>query len=100
MVMIYTSLNALIILTLLTLFTLCIQRQHFLISLLALEATILTLVILSISNVGSEITTDLFYVLIILTFGACEARLGLALLVSITRIFGSDLVKSLAINKC
>lgn len=98
--MIYSSLNIFIVFTLITLLTLCFQRYHFLISLLALEATILTLVILSLFNVGFENRSNIFYVLVILTFGACEASLGLALLVSITRIFGRDLIKSLSINKC
>ena len=38
--------------------------------------------------------------LVILTLGAAEARIALALLASITQRFGSDMIKSLSINKC
>lgn len=38
--------------------------------------------------------------IIILTFGACEARLGLRIIVLISRTYGSDKLNSLTINKC
>lgn len=37
---------------------------------------------------------------IILTIGACEARLGLSILVIMSRSYGSDLIKSVSTNKC
>lgn len=38
--------------------------------------------------------------IIILTIRVVEARLGLSLLVIISRKHGSDIIKSLTINKC
>lgn len=76
--------------------TLVIQRRHLLIALLALEGVILTLTILIIIQSPQE----LFFALVILTFGACEARLGLACLVAITRSYGNDLFNSIIISKC
>nr|UZT27125.1 NADH dehydrogenase subunit 4L [Sternaspis buzhinskajae] len=79
------------------LFALMIQRKHFLMVLLTLEAVVL-LFSLSIPLILS--TPNLFMVLIILSLGACEASLGLALLVLMTRSYASDLIKALSINKC
>lgn len=81
-------------------FTFLIQRHHFLISLFSLEGIILILVAmiplsLSISNIPA-ITVSI----IILTFGACEASLGLRLIVIISRYYGRDILKSLTTNKC
>lgn len=79
---------------------LLIQRSHFLIRLLCLEGIILRtvlfvpLIIYSYSLILPTIR------IIILTFGACEARLGLRLLVKISRSYGSDIISSLSINKC
>lgn len=81
-------------------FTFLIQRQHFLMSLFSLEGIILTLVAiipltLSLSNMPIATIR-----IILLTFGACEARLGLSLIVIISRYYGRDIFKSLSINKC
>lgn len=38
--------------------------------------------------------------IIILTFGACEASLGLRLIVLISRYYGRDILKSLNSIKC
>lgn len=80
--------------------TFIIQQQHFLISLFSLEGIILTLVALiplslSISNIPIATIR-----IILLTFGACEARLGLRLIVIISRYYGRDLFKSITLNKC
>ncbi len=75
--------------------TIVIQRQHLLITLLALEGVILTL-----SFIVRLFYRELFFILILLTFGACEASLGLACLVSITRRYGNDLFNSLISAKC
>jgi len=69
-------------------------------SLLYLEGIILRIVILyptSIMAINIPSTTS---ALILLTFGACEARLGLRLLVKISRHYGSDTLSNLALNKC
>jgi len=76
------------------------HQSHLLISLLSLEGVILTVVLFvpyTIRIVGNPSAT---LTIILLTFGACEARLGLSLIVLMSRIHGSDIVKSLTINKC
>lgn len=80
--------------------SLLIQRKHLLISLLSLEAIILSLACLIIFSIGRITQWDPFLFIIILTFGACEARLGLSLLVVTTRSIGSDIVNSLTSSKC
>nr|YP_010574748.1 NADH dehydrogenase subunit 4L [Doris odhneri]UZI00319.1 NADH dehydrogenase subunit 4L [Doris odhneri] len=68
-------------------------NMHILILLISLEAMMLSLLtfILSFSFVYS---TGFHFFLILLTFAACEAALGLALLVSILRLRGNDYVTS------
>jgi NADH-ubiquinone oxidoreductase chain 4L len=83
-----------------TIITTILQRRHILITLLCLEATTLTLTITAIQYIGDTIQIDIFFFIIILTIGATEARIGLALLISISRKSGSDIVKSLTIRKC
>ena len=80
--------------------TFLLQHKHFLISLFSLEGIILTLVAiipltLTVSNMPIATIS-----IIILTFGACEARLGLSLIVIMSRYYGRDIFKSLNTNKC
>ena len=65
-------------------------------ALIALEGVILTLTLLIIVQTPQE----LFFALITLTFGACEASLGLACLVAITRSHGNDLFNTIISSKC
>lgn len=80
--------------------TFIIQQNHLLMSLLALEGITLRLVLV----VPLILTLNLLPVsascVIILSLGACEASLGLALLVSAARSTGSDILNTLSINKC
>ena len=74
-----------------------IQRQHVLMCLIALEGVILTLSLMYIVQ-GCEV--ELFILFILLTFGACEASLGLACLVCIIRSYGRDIFSILKTLKC
>jgi len=85
------------LLVLITLTCVILQRIHLLIALLALEAIILRLVFILI------VLTDtrwVIFVIVILTFGACEASLGLACITAIRRSYGNDRLNSLSLNKC
>lgn len=85
----------------LTLAALILQRTHLLIALLCLEGIILTLVLLIPSFLYlSRINNILVFALIILTLGACEARVGLSILVNMSRSYGRDILKSVSTNKC
>lgn len=76
------------------------QRRHVLICLLSLEATILSLAFALTILFAPLQNVDLFYCIVILSFAACEAAVALAVLVIITRSFGSDLINSVNLNKC
>jgi len=65
-----------------------IQRNHLLVSLIALESIILILVFGIIINRGVGLEVIIMHIL--LCFAACEASLGLACLISIVRFLGSD----------
>jgi NADH-ubiquinone oxidoreductase chain 4L len=80
--------------------TLVIQQNHLLISLLALEGITLRLVLIVPLTLTLNIIPLAFLCVIILTMGACEARLGLALIVSASRVTGNDTVNSISVNKC
>nr|YP_010944244.1 NADH dehydrogenase subunit 4L [Nectoneanthes uchiwa]YP_010944257.1 NADH dehydrogenase subunit 4L [Nectoneanthes multignatha]WLW41610.1 NADH dehydrogenase subunit 4L [Nectoneanthes uchiwa]WLW41623.1 NADH dehydrogenase subunit 4L [Nectoneanthes multignatha] len=73
------------------------QRNHLLMALLALEAMILGLIIMIIIMTNSS---WLMFIITILTFGACEASLGLACMTAMSRSYGNDHINSLNINKC
>nr|AXJ93311.1 NADH dehydrogenase subunit 4L [Nereis sp.] len=74
-----------------------IQRQHLLMILLALEAMVLGIVLMIISLLNS---TWLMLIIMILTFGACEASLGLACMTAMSRSYGNDHLNSMLSNKC
>ena len=91
--------TALLISARITLAALLRQRTHLLIVLLALEATIVAIIIaLALIGLkrGDRIEPLVF---VLLTIGACEASLGLSLLVAIVRTFGNDLIKSITTHK-
>ena len=94
--MFYTFRIIITIIRFIGLFTFIIQRHHLLIALLSLEGVILSIVLFLILNFSS---VDSFICIIILTFGACEARLGLACLVLLIRRIGSDQLSILTIVK-
>ena len=76
------------------------QRRHVLISLLSLEAVILCLTLSVGIFMGRSFNMDCYYCLVVLTFGACEARVALAVLVLVTRSYGRDILSSLSLRKC
>nr|YP_010701992.1 NADH dehydrogenase subunit 4L [Huananpotamon koatenense]WCL18754.1 NADH dehydrogenase subunit 4L [Huananpotamon koatenense] len=74
-------------------------HKHLLNSLLSLEFMMLGvywLLMLQVSNVGSEV----YFVLFFLTLVACEGALGLSLLVFIVRSHGSDYFSVINILEC
>nr|ALS46289.1 NADH dehydrogenase subunit 4L [Glycera fallax] len=83
--------------TMFTILTMAAQRRHLLMALLALESVMLTLTLIVIMTFSSN---ELFMSFILLTVAACEASLGLACLVIMTRSYGNDLFKSLSLSKC
>ena len=81
------------------LITLSLQRKHFLGILLSLEAATLNLFII-IFIISNNITYEGQNSLILITLGACEASLGLAILVAVIRSKGNDYVSRFNLQKC
>nr|WIM50756.1 NADH dehydrogenase subunit 4L [Conus ventricosus] len=82
-----------------SLLTLSLQYKHLLSILLSLEAVTMSLFVLMFS-MSSNITLMGETSLILITLGACEASLGLAILVAIIRAEGNDYVSSFSMHKC
>uniref|UniRef100_A0AB38ZFZ0 NADH-ubiquinone oxidoreductase chain 4L n=1 Tax=Lumbriclymenella robusta TaxID=3138170 RepID=A0AB38ZFZ0_9ANNE len=84
----------------LSLLTLMHQRKSLLMSLLSLEAMILTLVLYCGLTVATSYQVEPHTCLIMLILGACEASLGLALLVSLMRMHGKEMIEVTIASKC
>uniref|UniRef100_A0AAU6QGA8 NADH-ubiquinone oxidoreductase chain 4L n=1 Tax=Prionospio multibranchiata TaxID=3050093 RepID=A0AAU6QGA8_9ANNE len=95
-----STLLPLLAITFFSLMSFVCQRQHILMCLLSLEAALLSLAFTSTIVFATLNSLDMFYCIIILTFGACEAAVALAVLVTVTRTCGSDLIKAVNMNKC
>nr|YP_009258350.1 NADH dehydrogenase subunit 4L [Conus capitaneus]ANH79447.1 NADH dehydrogenase subunit 4L [Conus capitaneus] len=82
-----------------SLLTLSLQYKHLLSILLSLEAVTMSLFVLMFS-MSSNISLMGETSLILITLGACEASLGLAILVAVIRAEGNDYVSSFSMHKC
>lgn len=80
---------------------LLIYRSHLMSSLLCLEGLILSLfVLITITILASHLTLTNILPIILLVFAACEAALGLSLLVAVSNTYGVDHVQNLNLLKC
>nr|YP_097084.1 NADH dehydrogenase subunit 4L [Rhyacotriton variegatus]AAU20521.1 NADH dehydrogenase subunit 4L [Rhyacotriton variegatus] len=80
---------------------LMLHRIHLLSALLCLEGMMLALFIaMSIWSKQVEILSFFSMPVFMLTFSACEAGTGLALMVATTRTHGSDHLKNLNLLQC
>src|SRR6218665_4195182 len=97
----YNSIIILVfLLPLVAILNLISNQAHFLLTLLSLEGIILRLVLFVPLTLSVLSATNTSVSVILLTFGVCEARIGLSLIVLISRSFGTDILNSLTINKC
>nr|YP_009255777.1 NADH dehydrogenase subunit 4L [Placobdella lamothei]CVK87334.1 NADH dehydrogenase subunit 4L [Placobdella lamothei] len=88
------------LLPLIALLNFMLHKAHFLHLLLCLEIiTLSMLMFLSMGFLSANIPAPLISV-VVLTLGACEASLGLTLLVLMVRLFGNDLMKNISLSKC
>nr|UEP17944.1 NADH dehydrogenase subunit 4L [Sydaphera spengleriana] len=78
---------------------LSMQYKHLLSVLLSLEAAAMSLFMMLFSF-SNNICYSGQSSLIFITLGACEASLGLAILVTIIRAQGNDYVSSFSMQKC
>nr|YP_010713622.1 NADH dehydrogenase subunit 4L [Naria miliaris]WDA98754.1 NADH dehydrogenase subunit 4L [Naria miliaris] len=81
------------------LLTLSLQYKHFLSVLLSLEAATMNLFIMLFALTNNTAFSGQAS-LILITLGACEASLGLAVLVAVIRSRGNDYVSSFSSQKC
>ena len=77
-----------------------LNKNHLLISLLYLESFMLALVLLLPISYTIFSSCTIHSSVVILSIAACEARIGLALIVAISRTYGSDIINILSLNKC
>lgn len=78
-----------------------IFRSHLISTLLCLEGIILSLfIIISIVTLNSNSILSIPIPIIILVFAACEAAVGLALLVKVSNTYGTDYVQNLNLLQC
>nr|YP_009340701.1 NADH dehydrogenase subunit 4L [Typhlomys cinereus]APQ47843.1 NADH dehydrogenase subunit 4L [Typhlomys cinereus] len=75
--------------------------SHLMSTLLCLEGMMLSLFIITASlTLNSHFLLAFMLPITILVFAACEAAVGLALLVMISNTYGSDFVQNLNLLKC
>nr|YP_010165880.1 NADH dehydrogenase subunit 4L [Lutreolina crassicaudata]QRV59827.1 NADH dehydrogenase subunit 4L [Lutreolina crassicaudata] len=78
-----------------------IYRSHLMSTLLCLEGMMLSLFILmSLQITYFHMFSTAMMPLILLVFSACEAGVGLALLVTISNTYGNDQVQNLNLLQC
>nr|YP_002120641.1 NADH dehydrogenase subunit 4L [Ailurus fulgens]UOK09282.1 NADH dehydrogenase subunit 4L [Ailurus fulgens]CAM98580.1 NADH dehydrogenase subunit 4L [Ailurus fulgens] len=80
---------------------LLMYRSHLMSSLLCLEGMMLSLfVMLTITILSNHFTLASMIPIILLVFAACEAALGLSLLVMVSNTYGTDYVQNLNLLQC
>nr|YP_007024964.1 NADH dehydrogenase subunit 4L [Apodemus draco]ADP01727.1 NADH dehydrogenase subunit 4L [Apodemus draco] len=76
-------------------------RSHLMSTLLCLEGMMLSLFIMtSVASLNSNSMTSMPIPITILVFAACEAAVGLALLVKVSNTYGTDYVQNLNLLQC
>nr|BDQ44196.1 NADH dehydrogenase subunit 4L [Metaphire riukiuensis] len=95
-----TTLTIMCLLPILAMINMVFNQNHFLMTLLSLEGITLSLVLFVPLMLMNCTAPNTAMAVVMLTFGACEASLGLSLMVSMSRTCGSDMLKSLTSTKC
>ncbi|YP_009092015.1 NADH dehydrogenase subunit 4L (mitochondrion) [Mus caroli] len=76
-------------------------RSHLMSTLLCLEGMMLSLFIMtSMTTLNSNSMSSMPIPITILVFAACEAAVGLALLVKVSNTYGTDYVQNLNLLQC
>nr|YP_010116979.1 NADH dehydrogenase subunit 4L [Moschus cupreus]QPL17100.1 NADH dehydrogenase subunit 4L [Moschus cupreus]QPL17113.1 NADH dehydrogenase subunit 4L [Moschus cupreus] len=80
---------------------LLMYRSHLMSSLLCLEGMMLSLFIMAtLTILNAHFTLASMMPIILLVFAACEAALGLSLLVMVSNTYGTDYVQNLNLLQC
>nr|AGK29668.1 NADH dehydrogenase subunit 4L [Mus musculus domesticus] len=76
-------------------------RSHLMSTLLCLEGMVLSLFIMtSVTSLNSNSMSSMPIPITILVFAACEAAVGLTLLVKVSNTYGTDYVQNLNLLQC
>nr|AVN67304.1 NADH dehydrogenase subunit 4L [Blaberus sp. B007] len=75
------------------------NRKHLLVTLLSLEFIVLVLYFI-LYNYLSTFNYEFFFSMVFLTFSVCEGALGLSILVSMIRSYGSDYFSMYSMLQC
>nr|QIJ98868.1 NADH dehydrogenase subunit 4L [Ochotona cansus]QIJ98881.1 NADH dehydrogenase subunit 4L [Ochotona cansus] len=95
-----TTLNIMVAFTV-ALLGMLIYRSHLMSSLLCLEGMMLSLFMLAtIISLNMNFTNSFMFPVILLVFAACEAAVGLALLVMVSNTYGMDYIHNLNLLQC
>nr|YP_001742113.1 NADH dehydrogenase subunit 4L [Spilogale putorius]UEK24941.1 NADH dehydrogenase subunit 4L [Spilogale gracilis gracilis]UEK25578.1 NADH dehydrogenase subunit 4L [Spilogale gracilis martirensis]CAM98593.1 NADH dehydrogenase subunit 4L [Spilogale putorius] len=98
MPMVYANIFLAFIMSLLGLL---VYRSHLMSSLLCLEGMMLSLfIMITITILSNHFTLASMTPIILLVFAACEAALGLSLLVMVSNTYGTDYVQNLNLLQC
>nr|ANE18334.1 NADH dehydrogenase subunit 4L [Canis lupus familiaris] len=85
----------------LSLMGMLVYRSHLMSSLLCLEGMMLSLfVMMSVTILNNHLTLASMKPIVLLVFAACEAALGLSLLVMVSNTYGTDYVQNLNLLQC
>nr|AKE35943.1 NADH dehydrogenase subunit 4L [Prionailurus bengalensis] len=80
---------------------LLMYRSHLMSSLLCLEGMMLSLfIMMTVTVLNNHFTLASMTPIILLVFAACEAALGLSLLVMVSNTYGTDYVQNLNLLQC
>nr|ARB49468.1 NADH dehydrogenase subunit 4L [Prionailurus bengalensis]ARB49559.1 NADH dehydrogenase subunit 4L [Prionailurus bengalensis] len=80
---------------------LLMYRSHLMSSLLCLEGMMLSLfIMMAVAVLNNHFTLASMTPIILLVFAACEAALGLSLLVMVSNTYGTDYVQNLNLLQC
>nr|YP_009911417.1 NADH dehydrogenase subunit 4L [Syntheosciurus granatensis]QLD21873.1 NADH dehydrogenase subunit 4L [Syntheosciurus granatensis] len=78
-----------------------IYRSHLMSSLLCLEGMMLAMfIMITLATLNTHFMLSFALPVILLVFAACEAAVGLALLVMVSNTYGMDYVQNLNILQC
>nr|QIJ99351.1 NADH dehydrogenase subunit 4L [Ochotona sp. WJ-2016a] len=95
-----TTLNIMVAFTM-ALLGMLVYRSHLMSSLLCLEGMMLSLFMLAtIISLNMNFTNSFMFPVILLVFAACEAAVGLALLVMVSNTYGMDYIHNLNLLQC
>nr|YP_009911625.1 NADH dehydrogenase subunit 4L [Hesperosciurus griseus]QLD22692.1 NADH dehydrogenase subunit 4L [Hesperosciurus griseus] len=78
-----------------------IYRSHLMSSLLCLEGMMLSMfIMITLATLNTHFMLSFTLPVVLLVFAACEAAVGLALLVMVSNTYGMDYVQNLNILQC